>query len=158
MPASAAEPGPDREAPAQGEDERGQALCHPGHRICTAAQQAQASGRALDHDDCTQAGVYAAHPCAPLSKLPAEGLQDDMRARYWHRKVVGIQHSEVAKELLHLADQLAHVHLCQVLKPQVLKPVGEDCGQTSETSSPRDAARELHGSGMGKVAHRLYSP
>ena len=107
----------------------------------------------------TQAGPGAAFPCAPLSKLPAEGLEDDVRARYRHGKVVRIQHGEVAKELLHLANQLAHVHLCQVLDAQVLKPVGEDCVARSRRSGPRVAVgTSVAARRAGEVAHRLYSP
>jgi len=73
--------------------------------------------------------------CAPLAKLPAEGLQDNVRARQRHRKVVRVQHGEVAEELLHLADQLAHVHLGQVLQPQVLQAVGEDCARPAPPRS-----------------------
>ena len=62
----------------------------------------------------------------PPAIVPGEGLQRDMILLYGDGKVVWIKHCKVPEELLHLIDHLPQVHLCQVLQPQVLNPVGED--------------------------------
>ena len=62
----------------------------------------------------------------PPAVVPGEGLQRDMILLYGDGKVVWVKHCKVPEELLHLVDHLPQVHLCQVLQPQVLNPVGED--------------------------------
>jgi hypothetical protein len=63
----------------------------------------------------------------PSAVVPCEGLQGDLVLLDGHCKVVGVQHCEIPKELLHLVDHLSQVHLCQILQPQVFNPVREDC-------------------------------
>ena len=66
---------------------------------------------------------------SPSAVVPCEGLQRDLVLLDGDCKVVWVKHSKIPEELLHLVYHLPQVHFCQVLQPQVLNSVGEDCAQ-----------------------------
>ena len=95
---------------------------------------------------------FAVSRSSPSAIIPCKGLQCDLVLLDRDGEMVGVKHSKVPKEFLHLVDHLPQIHLCQVLQPKVLNPVGENCAEQQPFSCFPSRAQLVSGKHLGSTS------